>query len=216
MILGIDCSGSRGGIALIGPDGAAWSRDLGERGRHAEALIPSVLAALAEAGAGWDRVSRIAVSVGPGSFTGIRVGVAAALGFGSARGIPVTGVGSLDIHAGACYDAMSLRTGGYIVSAVDVRRGEAVVGRFQVQENGPRRIDDDLRVPVSDPGAPPPDDAIVSGDAAMALWPEQGVTRWVADGPQRALAAARLGMSGPVTDPVPRYFRPADARPRQG
>lgn len=216
MILGIDCAGSRGGVALMDPEGAVWARDLGERGSHAESLIRSVLAVLEEAGVGWSEVARIAVAVGPGSFTGIRVGVAAARGFAQARDIPLTGVGSLDIHARACYDAMSLQTGGYIVSAVDVRRGEAVVSRFRVGASCPERAEEDRRVRVEEPGEAPPGNAVLSGDAASVLWPDGSMPRWVADGTERAVAAARLGAVDPVVDPTPRYFRPADARPRRG
>jgi len=220
MILGVDTAGRRGGVALLAPDGAVWARDLGEQGRHAEALIPAVLELLEDADLGWEEIRLAAVNVGPGSFTGIRVGVAAVLGLALSRNLKGAGVGCIDIHARACYDAMSHPTGGYIVSAADVRRGEAVVGRFRAEAAGPRREGDDRLVSVEDPGAVPPEGTTVTGDAAGLLWPQApGLSRWVAGGRERAVAAARLGeaalLAGEVEPPVPRYARPADARPRR-
>ncbi len=69
-----------------------------ERG-HAEALMPMIEAALAEAGIGYPELSRIAVCTGPGSFTGIRVGIAAARGLALGLGIPAIGISRLEAMA---------------------------------------------------------------------------------------------------------------------
>ena len=93
-VLVIDCATPALSLALFdGPDCiAATHRELG-RG-HAEALLPAI-AALPEGG----RCDRILVDVGPGSFTGVRVGIAAATGLGFAWQIPVQGYGCLDLVA---------------------------------------------------------------------------------------------------------------------
>jgi tRNA threonylcarbamoyladenosine biosynthesis protein TsaB len=94
-----------------------------ERGQ-AEALAPLIGATIAAAGVAFGALERIAVTVGPGSFTGVRVGLAAARGFGLALGIPVIGVttGAVLAHGAA-------RTG-TIISLIDSKRGDFYVEAF--------------------------------------------------------------------------------------
>ncbi|MEM6945076.1 MAG: tRNA (adenosine(37)-N6)-threonylcarbamoyltransferase complex dimerization subunit type 1 TsaB [Pseudomonadota bacterium] len=92
MILGIDTSGPACGIALISADQVLIRRvERLERG-HAERLFPMLRAALVEVGVGVEAIERIAVCIGPGSFTGLRVGVAGARGLALGRGVPAVGV----------------------------------------------------------------------------------------------------------------------------
>ncbi|MCB1426400.1 MAG: tRNA (adenosine(37)-N6)-threonylcarbamoyltransferase complex dimerization subunit type 1 TsaB, partial [Notoacmeibacter sp.] len=63
---------------------------------HAEQLMDVIAQAMAEAGAQWPDLTRLAVTVGPGSFTGIRVGVAAARGLALALDLPLTGITTLE------------------------------------------------------------------------------------------------------------------------
>jgi tRNA threonylcarbamoyladenosine biosynthesis protein TsaB len=219
LVLGIDTASAHGGVALLGAGAEPRVRDLGERGRHAESVVPAVLALLAEAGRRVDELDLVAVNVGPGSFTGIRVGVAAALGLSDAAGIPAAGVRCLDILARACYDATSPPIGAYIVSAADVRRGEVVLVHYRVGPEGPVPQGEERLVRVSDPGPAPPEGSLVAGDGGERLWPESDPVRYVPEGPARAIAAARLGeealAAGVPEEPVPRYARAADARPRR-
>jgi tRNA threonylcarbamoyladenosine biosynthesis protein TsaB len=69
---------------------------------HAEALIPMVQAVMAEAGVGYDDLDLIAAGTGPGSYTGVRVGLAAARAIASAAGKPLTGVSNFDAVVAAC------------------------------------------------------------------------------------------------------------------
>jgi tRNA threonylcarbamoyladenosine biosynthesis protein TsaB len=219
ILLGVDTVGREGGVSLLVDDRAPISRDLGDRGRHAEAILPATLELLAEAGLAWEALSRIVVDEGPGSFTGLRVGIAFALGLGESRGIPVLGVGSLDILARACYDATHLPTGGYIVSVMDVRRGEVVRGDYRVADTGLEPVDEAALVPVTGPGADPPSGAFLVGDGLDGLWPDRtDLWRRSPSGIERSAAAAHLGREfhGTPAPPVPRYARPADARPRRG
>ncbi|MBN9025271.1 MAG: tRNA (adenosine(37)-N6)-threonylcarbamoyltransferase complex dimerization subunit type 1 TsaB [Rhizobiales bacterium] len=66
---------------------------------HAERLMPEIAALLAEAGVSAASLDRIVVSIGPGSFTGLRVGISAARGLALVHRIPVVGVGTLQVHA---------------------------------------------------------------------------------------------------------------------
>ncbi len=98
MILGIETSGARCAVALV--DGGRVVRRVREMDRgHAEALFPMIDEALAEAGAAWSDIGRIGVCTGPGSFTGIRVGIAAARGLALGLGIPSVGIGRLEALA---------------------------------------------------------------------------------------------------------------------
>ena len=67
----------------------------GERPGHATRLLPLTAMVLERAGVGWDEVDRIAVGVGPGTFTGLRIGVASARALARARSIPLVGVSTL-------------------------------------------------------------------------------------------------------------------------
>lgn len=66
---------------------------------HAERLMPEIAALLAEAGVAATDLGRIVVSIGPGSFTGLRVGISAARGLALVHRIPVVGIGTLHVHA---------------------------------------------------------------------------------------------------------------------
>ena len=99
MILGIDTSAGQCAIALV--DGArTWTRAEEMTRGHAERLFPMIEDLLAEAGAGAADLSRVAVCTGPGSFTGLRVGVAAARGLALGCGIPAIGVTRFEALAG--------------------------------------------------------------------------------------------------------------------
>ncbi len=92
MILGIDTCAAQCAVALLGAgpmndSDPVVERRAMERG-HAEQLFPMIDNALARAGIGYDCVGRIAVCTGPGSFTGVRIGVAAARGIALGRRIP--------------------------------------------------------------------------------------------------------------------------------
>jgi len=219
-VLGVDTVGVSGGVALVEPGRDPLVRELGERRRHAELLLACMGEILAERGIPWSGIDRVSVNVGPGSFTGIRIGLAAALGLAEAGGPPAVGIGCLDILARACYDANSPPVGGYIVSVTDVRRGEVVLRPFRVGPKGPVPIGEEALVGVHDPGPAPPGGSWLAGEGSNLPWEEvAGLERWEPTGSERAVAAARLGMAetgdGARGSLVPRYAREADARPRR-
>ena len=99
MILGIDTSAGQCAVALL--DGArAWSRAQAMDRGHAEGLFPMIEAVLDEAGVGFGNLTRVAVCTGPGSFAGLRIGVAAARGLALGCGIPAIGITRFEALAG--------------------------------------------------------------------------------------------------------------------
>ncbi|MEA2197356.1 MAG: tRNA threonylcarbamoyladenosine biosynthesis protein TsaB [Solirubrobacteraceae bacterium] len=103
----------------------------GERPGHTTQLLPLIAAALEGGGGGWEAVDLIAVGVGPGTFTGLRIGIATARALARAREIPLVGVSSLHALAlGATEEAGS----GAVLAVIDARRGEAFAAAWQEGE----------------------------------------------------------------------------------
>ena len=122
LVLGIDTATDvRAGVAR---DGVALAGDVvPDRRAHAEQLLPLVQRVLAAAGATPPGLTGVVVGVGPGPFTGLRVGVAAAITLAEALGIPVRGVCSLDVVALDWALRGGAPAGGFVVVA-DARRKE--------------------------------------------------------------------------------------------
>ncbi len=96
------------------------------RPRHATSLLAEVERAAAAAG-GWERVDLIAVGLGPGSFTGLRIGIATARGLAAATGLPVAGVGTLDALARGIAAAGAE---GEVLPVLDGFRGEVFAALY--------------------------------------------------------------------------------------
>lgn len=101
-----------------------------ERG-HAEALFPMIEAVMDEAGVSFADITRIAVTVGPGTFTGVRAGIAAARGIALAAKLPIVSAGSLEVMAAGAVRQLGAEalTGGFMV-AHDARRAEVYCQYF--------------------------------------------------------------------------------------
>ena len=114
---------ARGGEVVF-----ANSVERSENGRpaHATRLLAEVERA-AESLGGWGSVGRIAVGVGPGSFTGLRIGIATAQALAQAQGLELVGVGSLDALARGAADTANRKT---VLAAIDARRGELFSALF--------------------------------------------------------------------------------------
>jgi tRNA threonylcarbamoyladenosine biosynthesis protein TsaB len=119
IVLGIDTATPGLSVALAGPDGVLASFEAEEGRRHTELLAPAIAEICGSAGLGLADVEAIAVDVGPGLFTGLRVGLATAGALASALERPALGVISTDVLAEAYRS-----TGRHVVAVVDVRRSE--------------------------------------------------------------------------------------------
>ena len=182
---------------------------------HAEALAPMVEEMARGLEGGLASVDRIAVTTGPGSFTGIRVGLALARAMGMALSVPIVGVSTLAAFAAPLL--INPREG-VIAAAIDARHGSAYFQLFDSSGRplGPPRCDA-LRECVRGIGAGP---ALLSGDAAQLLATEAhraglpyDLTA-ATDAPD-IVAVARLGLAlDPAANPArPLYVKPPDARP---
>jgi tRNA threonylcarbamoyl adenosine modification protein YeaZ len=128
LLLAIDTSTSAIAVALHDGTRTLAEHTTLDARRHTEHVAPGITAVLAEAGRRPEDVEAVAVGVGPGPFTGLRVGTVTATVFAHARGIPVHGVCSLDALA---HEAV--RTGavaGEFVVATDARRKEVYWARY--------------------------------------------------------------------------------------
>lgn len=140
VILAIDTAGPCCSVALSIGD-RVLARDESSARRHAQALLPMIDALLAEAEITLDAVAAIAVSVGPGSFTGLRIGVSAAQGLAMGCDIPVLAVSSLQALARAA-SHKHLKHSGSILALVDARMDELYAGCFRADPELPDAIDE--------------------------------------------------------------------------
>ena len=102
LILGIESAGAQVGCAVGGHEGVLASAHSGRGRRHAEALAPQIEFVRCQAGIELSEVGAVAVDVGPGLFTGLRVGIATAVALAYALGVPMIPVPSLDLMAFPC------------------------------------------------------------------------------------------------------------------
>ena len=183
-----------------------------ERG-HAEALLPLIDRLVARLDGGFDALSRIAVSIGPGSFTGIRIGVSAARAFGLACGVPVVGVTTLAALAAPLIG----RAGeAKIIAAIDARHGRVYAQGFSAAG---KTLSQPALLPVREAlalYAPGPLLLVGSGAAALAIEAWSSGVKAEASSlsilPDIAFIA-RLGLlANPETAPArPLYLKAPDA-----
>jgi tRNA threonylcarbamoyl adenosine modification protein YeaZ len=173
--------------------------------RHGELLAPAIERALRTAGASPSDLTAIAVGTGPGPYTGLRAGLVTARVLGSALGIPVDGICTLDVIAA---DAVAAAGGREFLVATDARRKELYWARYSAL--GERTTGPEVSSMSELPAGLP-----VAGDGAL-LYPEAGAEplgpRYPAAGRLAALAAERIAAGLPPGPAQPLYLRRPDAR----
>ncbi len=125
VILGFDTSTADTAVSVVGggePIESIRGPEPGGRPAHATALLPAIEDAVGSAG-GWRAIDLIVVGVGPGSFTGLRIGVSTARALAQARALPLVGVGSLGALAAALGE-LPAAEGRSRLAVIDARRGE--------------------------------------------------------------------------------------------
>ena len=131
MLLALDTSTERIGVALY--DGTRVVAECAWQGgrRHTRQLAPLIHEVLSRVGASMDEVSGIAVALGPGSFTGLRIGLAFAKGLAVGRGLPLLGVPTLDAVAAAVPPTSAFPT---LAAVLPAGRGRLAVGWYRLNE----------------------------------------------------------------------------------
>lgn len=185
---------------------------------HAEALMPLIARVMAASGIDYPALDRIAVTTGPGSFTGLRVGISAARGIGLAAGKPTVGVTTLSAYAAPLVAEAQEQP---IITVIDARHDHVY---FQVVSGNGAALMRPAVAPVEDTFAAARFGALrMVGNAAAML-----AERWPHDAPPPALVDTRpgpeiawVGWVGAAADPAiasarPLYLRPPDAKPKAG
>ncbi|MQA83250.1 MAG: tRNA (adenosine(37)-N6)-threonylcarbamoyltransferase complex dimerization subunit type 1 TsaB [Streptosporangiales bacterium] len=186
-------------------DGSAplASRTVVDQRRHAELLVPSIDAVLREAGASRRDLTDVAVGVGPGPFTGLRVGLVTARSLGHALGVAVHGLCTLDVLAWEYFGA------GPFLAVTDARRREVYWASYR--DRGTRLAGPAVALPhsVEDRGLP----AVGYGAALYPdAFPDARPPQYPSAEALAGLAVARLRDGVPTGPPEPLYLRRPDAR----
>jgi tRNA threonylcarbamoyladenosine biosynthesis protein TsaB len=218
-VLGFDTATAATAVALLRPGAepveARHDPAPGERPGHVAQLLPLVRAVLDRAGLGFADLDRLAVGVGPGTFTGLRIGVATARALAQAAGLPLVPVGTLRALALPAQAAA-----GAVLAVLDARRGEAFVAGWVEGEQAvaPAALPVEALAGL-DP--PPTGRWLAVGDGAVRLRAEleRAGALVPADGDPLHLvnggAVCRLALELPGTvrreEVVPQYLRLPDA-----
>lgn len=162
VLLAIETSGMYGSIALVNEYQCLSEYTLHSRRTHSQRLLESISWMFKEAGLEWPGISGIAISLGPGSFTGLRIGLSTAKGLAMATGLPLLGVAALDGLA-----AQFSYAGTLICPVLDARRKEVYAAFYRCGRLGqPQRVSDYLVLPPERLAAMISEPVILAGDGA--------------------------------------------------
>ncbi|MGD0378409.1 MAG: tRNA (adenosine(37)-N6)-threonylcarbamoyltransferase complex dimerization subunit type 1 TsaB [Acidimicrobiales bacterium] len=135
MILALESATELAGVALADETGVLATATVSRGRHHAESIAPAIEFVCRRVGVGLSGLDAVGVDVGPGLFTGLRVGVGTAKALAFALDRPLVTVGSLEVLAQAVATS-GVAPGTVVVPVVDARRGEVFVGRLAVTADG--------------------------------------------------------------------------------
>jgi tRNA threonylcarbamoyladenosine biosynthesis protein TsaB len=232
-LLGLDTSTAASAACVLRADGEAFEvlpepAALAARPAHARELMPAVAHVMERAGVSWADLDAIAVGVGPGTFTGLRIGIATARGLASANGLQLRPMSSLAaLAAGIEAEAAGTRAEAAgspsLLAVIDAKRGEVFAAEYE-QGGGPRwgplvlRPEELAKRIAAGAGS-----ALAAGDgsirfrgvleaAGTSVMPDDSRAHVV-----RALHVCRLAAEVPGVAPqavLPDYLRAPDAKPQ--
>lgn len=219
-ILALDTALGACSAAVIS-DGEIFSAYELRSREHAEAIMPMISQVMEQASLGYEALGAIAVTTGPGSFTGVRVGVSTARGLALATGLPLIGINSLDVMAHMAlekidtgFDAMGI--------VVDARRSEVYMSLYNDEgevisvpaalspEQAVETLPDKGQVVLAGSGG------VLVADAASNM--ELSIDCVQSELQPDAVSLAEMALTrSPVEGPLsPLYLRPPDAKPQTG
>ncbi len=206
IVLGVDAATLTASAAVV-RDGVVLAEEDARDDVHGAALLPLIARVMERAGVAPRALDAVAVGAGPGSFTGLRIGMATAKGIAFAAGCPLWAVSSLRALAYAARGAAPV-----LAAALDARRGEVYLGVFdgELEPLAPERA----LAPGAVAGAVNDPRAMVLGDA-LDVYPDLGLpvvsARRTPSGAHVALLALSGAREDVLTTGGPAYVRPAEA-----
>ncbi|MCM2580514.1 tRNA (adenosine(37)-N6)-threonylcarbamoyltransferase complex dimerization subunit type 1 TsaB [Streptomyces meridianus] len=210
LLLALDTATPAVTVALHDGSGVLAESNQVDARRHGELLLPAVHRVLGEAGVGLDAVTGFVVGVGPGPYTGLRVGLTTAGVFSEATGVPVHGLCTLD---GIAYAVGLAGLEGPFTVATDARRKEVYWARYA-----------DARTRLTDPAVDRPADitdetaGLPAVGAGAQLYPDtfgrvpEGMPVHQSAAAMAALAAEKLAAGEDLLPDRPLYLRRPDAQ----
>jgi tRNA threonylcarbamoyladenosine biosynthesis protein TsaB len=213
-LLAIDTALEACSVAVANHDAPSVVRsEIVGRG-HAERLFGMLKEAMEEAGLAFADLDRIAVTSGPGSFTGLRVGIATARGLALAAECPAIGIGTLTVHAEHARELAGARS---VLAVLDAGRGE-VCGQAFAADGAPM-TPPEIATAAMLAARLAPDMALAGSGAGLVmaeLASPGGVDVIHRDSAPDIGTLLRLGLAAPPPDhpPRPLYLRAPDARPQ--
>jgi tRNA threonylcarbamoyladenosine biosynthesis protein TsaB len=218
-VLGLDTATSTAGIAIVDGDRALAEGRHDSRGRGADLLV-AIDELCARAGVAPTELDAVAIGAGPGSFTGLRIGMATAKGIAFAAGRPLWAVSSL---AALAADAAQELADATICAVLDARRGEVFAGVYRrgvalgtERALAPEELEPWALQLAGAPSPQSPPDVRFAGDA-LDVYPALGplAARWLTARTPSGVAVARLTLAGAHIDitlgGAPTYIRPSEA-----
>ncbi len=199
LVLGIELSQREGGVAVVGPEGAVHARPVSGGRRDRDELLPAIQETLAEAGGSVRDLTLVAVDIGPGGFTGLRISTATGQAIAEGVGVPAMGIPGAEVAAATFIDHQRSRD-----SATGIATEIAVVSAVRDGSGWETRL-------VRDPASPdwrvrgtpeirhaPPEDVelVLADEHLPSAWRETLLARGVAvvDPRFEAAVLARLAL----------------------
>jgi tRNA threonylcarbamoyladenosine biosynthesis protein TsaB len=224
LVLGVETSTMQGGVALVGERGLVSEYILNVEATHSERLLPTIDRMLQDAGVGPEALGGFAVSIGPGSFTGLRIGLSTIKGLAYATGLPVVSVPTLEALAWAVPAARW-----QVCPVLDARKQEVYAALFRHEAGGLLRLMEDVALTPEDlcgrirkPTLLLGDGAEVYGELFRRLLGDKMLLPPLANRGARPACVAELGRvrllrgeCDAVESLVPRYLRPSEAELRR-
>jgi len=228
VVAAIETSSPHGGVALVDGETVIAEVSALSRKTYSKRLLRSISYVLEESGLGWQDLDSVAVGLGPGSFTGLRIGLATAKGLCRATGASLVGIPTLDILA---YQGV-LSSEALICPVIDARRSQLYCAIYQCESGSLDRISDYMMLyPQELPEKIPPGAEVLflgSGLSAYGELLESFLGKRARFAPEcfwyprpalcGVLAGKRLSAGMAPDDPltlVPLYIRPSDAEEKK-